>query len=116
MPKNGNISAIVPIGSLDRKITIRQYVETQSGTGAVALAWSDLAEVWAAVNYGSGTEKFNADQERAFQGVTFIIRYNGSLSIDKKMRILYEGNEYDITAIVEMGRRKFWQIAAELRE
>lgn len=104
------------IGELDRIITIRTYTETQSETGDVVATYSDEQSEFCKVEWGmeGNKEKFHADQERAFTGCRFTIRYRADL--DKKMKLTFEGATYEVTAISEIPRRRFTVITAELRE
>jgi len=108
------MSPLMPIGKLDRRITIQQLTH---GVGSVygepTQNWDDWATVWANVYYGGGREFEAARQLNAEISVQFQIRHIAGLL--PTMRILYEDRYYDIERIDEVGRRNRWNIWAKAR-
>lgn len=82
---------------MDRRITLQEVTETQSSTGFASESWADVVTVWAQVTYKSGREYFQADKTNAQVVKLFRIRYRSDLT--NKMRIVYEGRNYDILTI-----------------
>jgi SPP1 family predicted phage head-tail adaptor len=105
------------IGRLDRRVTIQGYTENQNDFGEKEITFSDLATVWAKIEYQSkGTdEEFHAKRETAVTSVLFTIRYKADYR-SKKNRIVYEGEVYDIISVRENGRRHYLIIEAKLKE
>lgn len=104
------------IGQLDRRIRIETPTSTRGTSGQELLTWDTFAECWAAVEY-PGTksdEGVIADQEVSTTFVYFIIRYRDG--INQKMRIVYNGENYDILNKLEIGRREFLKLPAKLHE
>lgn len=104
------------IGQLDRRICIETPTSTRGTSGQEVLTWDTFAECWAGVEY-PGTksdEEVIADQEVSMTFVYFIIRYRDG--IGQKMRILYNGDYYDIQNKFEIGRREFLRLPAKLHE
>ncbi len=100
-------------GSLDRRITLQSFYETQDGAGTPVKTWHDLEQsphVWARVEHLSGREPFAAEQEYAEATTRFTIRHRSGLSVE--MRIVYQGEAYDIQSIKELGRREGQEILA----
>lgn len=114
MPKNGNISGLVQIGSMDRKITIEQVTETPNAFGERIQSWATFAEVWAAKEDNGGKEEYTAEKETSFGKTVFTIRYLST--INEKMRITLDSKTYDIINIAEIGRRRFQRITTQLRQ
>lgn len=103
---------------LDRRITLQGYAEVKNDYGEKEISFSDIATVWANVQYPNRglSEAFHAQRETAVTTVLFTIRYNDSYK-DKKNRILYNSQVYDIISIVEKGeRRQYLLIEAQLKE
>lgn len=104
------------IGQLDRRIRIETSTSSRGAAGQEILTWSTFAECWAAVEY-PGTrsdEQVQADQEVSTTTVIFVIRYRDG--IDQKMRIVYNGDNYDILNKLEVGRRAYLRLPAKLHE
>ncbi len=104
------------VGAMDRQIVLRQYTATTNDYGEETLSWSDLATVWAKVDYPvTGTdERQSSAQPTAFQTVVFTIRYR--TDVEPKMRVEYGSDELDIIAVSEIGRRAFTVIEAQKRQ
>lgn len=101
---------LVPAGQLDRRITIESRVVTQSGTGAAGETWTTFATVWAGKRDLSGREYFEARQDQAEVTTEFTIRYLAGLK--REMRILLDGDTYDIRHVAEIGRRAGQKVLA----
>lgn len=104
------------VGTLDRQVVLRDYTESTNDYGEETISWSDLATVWARVEYPkTGTdERESAAQPTAFQTIYFTIRYRSD--VEPKMRIQYGSDELDIIAVSEIGRRAFTVIEAQKRQ
>ena len=94
-------------GKKDRLITIQEPNESQDAVGQAVPAWADLAtdpDVWAAKMDQKGREFFSSHQIVAEQATVFRIYYRDDLT--RKMRVVYNGLNWDIHAIVEFARRQ----------
>lgn len=98
------------IGNLDRRITIEQNTPATDSFGEQDASWSELDTVWAEVRTQSGREIFRAGTQ-AEADVTFRIRYRSDLT--RAMRIIHDGDAYDILAINEIGRREGLEIVGK---
>lgn len=98
-------------GRMDRQITIEKPNGTLSGFGEPIDEWSVLAAVWADVQPQSGREFMAGGGEQATSNMIFVIHYRADLN--RNMRIVYEGETYDIKAIREIGRRAGMEIAVQ---
>ncbi len=104
---------------LDRLITIQQEVITRGDFKEEKITWQDLTQAWAEVQFAQGREQGvptsgHNKQQQGIQPVHFIIRYRADL--DKRMRIIWEGEVYEITAIQEIQRRHWIRITTEQRD
>lgn len=96
-------------GALRHRITIQRRVETQGTTGEVAWTWSDVADVYAAIEPISGREFFAAGQMQAPVDVRVRVRYR--TGITEKMRVVFirewesprRVDYFDIVAVLNRG-------------
>lgn len=91
-------------GKLDRRITIQKPVRVQDASGQMVDTWEDFATVWAEFRPLAGNERFLAQQVMAELDAQFRIRY--LRGVTPLYRILYEGNEYEITAVLTPDRNR----------
>ena len=101
-------------GSLDRKVTLQRFTVTQDEmSGEEIQAWAELATVWANVRQASGGEYLKANQVQAVQRTVFQIRhYPGLTMLD---RVIYDGPQFNIDDVRELGRREGTEIHAIAR-
>lgn len=102
-------------GELDHKITLQQISVTRSALGDEIKTWATLATPWAKVIPVSGREFANATAEARFSGKVnrFRIRYLAAARKDTALRVLYDGDTYDIKHIAEIGRRVGLELVGE---
>lgn len=112
---------VAKIGNMDRRITIQSFTATQDESGGEILTWKDWKHVSAKLTYPNtvGKEAYLGLKEEGFQltatrNVIFTIRYIAGLN--EKMRIIYNGGLYDIIAIQELARRRFFSINAQIQD
>lgn len=106
---------ILPIGKMDRQITIEALTQGQgSKYGEPTETYAPWATVWGNKYEGGGREFEAARQITAEIDTQFQIRYVAGLSTT--MRITYEGRQYDILRIQEVGRRNRLNIWAKARQ
>ena len=103
----------IRVGAMDRRITLQTATETQDGYGEPVPTWSTLATVWASVRPERASEQFEGDQEHATRQTIFRIRYRSD--VNEKTRISYGSQVYDITGIIEIGRREALDLTATVR-
>lgn len=95
---------IVRAGQLRKRITIQNTTASQDAYGAEAITWENFAVHRAAeVTPLSGREFFDAQQTQGSIEVRFKIRY--IKGITSKMRILYNGEGYDIQSVINLNER-----------
>ena len=90
-------------GNLDRQITITRLSEAVSASGGVSKSWTPLHIV-----RGEKVELSSADAPEAFGNadsgqVVFRVRYISDLTTND--RIIFEGQDYDLEGITELGRK-----------
>lgn len=95
-------------GELDRRLTIEQYTEAQDAYGEAIKTWSVLETVWAQVSPVRGSERYVAQQVSGEAEMRFRLRYRADVT--DKMRLYCENVYYNITAVLEIGRREGLEI------
>ncbi|MBJ6145736.1 phage head closure protein [Hymenobacter sp. BT559] len=94
-------------GKFDRKLLLQKPAATvQDRFGAskpVANAFEDVATVYGEQKPGTGTEIFLAQQQTAQVTVNWQIRYRAD--VRPTWQLIYNGELYQIVAVVEIGRR-----------
>jgi SPP1 family predicted phage head-tail adaptor len=90
-------------GQFDRRVVILERVENQNALGEVVISYAPMKTVWAHVKPTTGRELFVANQTVAEASLRVFIRY--MTGITEKHKVEHEGVQYDITHIVEYGRR-----------
>lgn len=90
-------------GTLDQRVTIQQEARTADAYGGAALAWTDLATVWAGVRPLAGRERADMAAVEAPANYRFTIRRRGDVT--EKMRLAWNGGTYNIRFIADPGTR-----------
>lgn len=93
---------------LDRRITLNKTVITQDSFKGELKTVTNV-EVWAKVEYKSGVEKETEDVITLDNTVVFTVVYR---SLKEDDSITYEGKDYDIERIEEIGRHDYLKIHA----
>jgi len=103
-------------GELDRRITLQEISQPVSDTGSVSEGtWTDVAPpIWAKEMPVIGREYVTANQIAAQSDIVFRIRYRSNLST--KMRLLFNGQIFNIRSILPRGRKKWLDILGEMME
>lgn len=105
-----------PAGKLDRRITILRSVNGQSGRmGEVAKVWQELATVWASAKPISDSERWRSAQGQEAATATDRFRIRWGLAVTPLDRLVYNGDEFEISGVKEIGRRVGQEITAIAR-
>jgi head-tail adaptor len=94
----------VTAGARDRKITVQRFTTgSEDAFGAPIEAWADHAGFWAAVFYGSGSERREAGLEGADRVATFEVDYGATaVGVTVADRIIDDqSNTWDITGTAQ---------------
>lgn len=100
-------------GAMDRQITIQRRVLTKDSVGQDVESWVTDATVWCQVIPVGGKERLTSAHEVIEFDTRFRIRYRSSL--DTTYRVVFEGQEFDIFSIAEIGRREGLEIMGKCR-
>ena len=101
-------------GTLQDRITIQRHTKERGAFGAPkpgAVAWVELARVWADVKHPSGLGAIKADAEVSV--VRASIRIRRRAGIDPGMRVLFGTSVYDIEAVLPGQTRDYLDLACK---
>lgn len=92
-------------GKYRQRITIQEQVESQQSDGSVDVSWqtvsldssTDLSSVPAEVLMGAGREGVSAGTQTG--QITARINFRWFAGLNQKMRIVWDGRNYDINSI-----------------
>lgn len=106
-------------GKLDRRITIEQRAVILNDFGEEIETWTTAGQLWAEKKHERATERFAAQQRYATAEVSFKVRWfplipTVTAALDD-YRLFYEGREYNILGIDELGRREAAHIVCSSR-
>lgn len=100
------------IGKMKRRICIEQFTTDKDTFGQPIKTWAELKSVWADIRPLGTTERFEAAQVN--RQVELRMRIHYRTDITEQMRILYEGDYYDIQGIKEIGYRQALELLCGL--
>ena len=102
-------------GTLKDRITIQRHNQDRDewetpipGTEA----WVEVAKVWADVKHKSGLGTIKADAEVSI--VRASIRIRRRTGVDAGMRVLFDGNVYELKAVLPGPTREYIDLVCEL--
>ena len=98
---------MIAAGSLDQRITLQQQVVTQNAMGTPIPSYvTQYQNIPAAVKPVSGKEKYHSESDRliSYKVYSFTIRFIDG--INERHRIQYDGADWDIISISDIGRRE----------
>lgn len=104
---------MIPARRFNRCIRILTPTNVKNSFNETVTEWVQGGKVYAEVQQPSGNERYTAQQFIATIDAVFVIRWRPNL--DAKSRILYDGREYDIKAVLEVSYRDALSINAQAR-
>ena len=99
---------------MDRRVVIEQKTVSRDSWNHPTESWSTLATVWAQKVDKSVSEGGELNQVVARNTTEWTIRYLSTLKAD--MRIVYGGNYYYVTGIIEIGRKEGQRVITIMRD
>lgn len=90
-------------GRLRHRLTLRQPSTSRNEVGEEIITWSTLATVWGRLEALRGEEQLAAKQLTAEIVARATLRYRADVTTE--MRVQYDGQEYDIDAVVADPRK-----------
>lgn len=106
---------MIQAGQFDRLITLQSPTITRDEIGGVATTWGTVATVWAKRLGAKGREIYSANREiGAVEEVFHIRSFSAVAYILPTWRLIFNGQSYDVTAAVEVGRGELIAITCKL--
>ena len=104
-------------GNLDRLIVLQKRVTTRDEFGEQVITWTEFATRWASSMPVKDGERFGNDEAIATITNRFQILWDATAwaDIDPTCRVVFEGRNYDVVAVKEIGRRDGIEISATAR-
>lgn len=94
-------------GELDQLITIQRETRTADGMGGASVSLTTVvSDLWAHVRPRSGKERGAFDRVEASAMYLFVVRYRDD--IRESDRVVWNGDTYNIRAILTRGARSNW--------
>jgi len=108
---------VTPAGTFGAgRVTLRRCETVTNDFGEAIPQWRDLAIVWAGKQDIRDSERIAAMEVGSTVTGRFQIRWSRRwLDLTPRDRLVFEGREFDITAIKEIGRREGIEITAAAR-
>ena len=101
-------------GQLDRQVELQAKTVSQDDHGEEIETWTGIATIWAGRKDLRGKEFFAAKQLSAEIACRWHVRYRNDITPDAS-RLVYEGNIYDVLAVIELGRREGLELMTDAR-
>ena len=98
-------------GRLDRRVLLEVYSETVNANGERTSTWDEYDWRSAEILNTSAGETVSGDRLIISTSTTFRVRYDRK--VNEKYRLRYENMIYNISGIVEVGRRRFMDLICE---
>lgn len=99
------------IGSLRRRIEIQVWSSVPDGAGGFTESWTLEANTWASLIPKKSSRFLQDSQVQLNEAWTGIVRWSNERLMDKKRRIIYNGQTLTITsAYIIDERRYYWQV------
>jgi len=103
-------------GRMDRRIAIKRATSSVNSFNEASDTWATLATVWANAAPVSDGERMRAGETLAQMQVRFVIRWSATTAtVDPKDRLTFDGREFDINGVKQIGRRDYLEITATAR-
>lgn len=101
---------------LDRRLVLLQRQITKGALNSDVETWFDFATVWAGYKPVSDSERLRSAEVAAVIEARFQIRWSTTVaSLNPTFRLRFDGREWDIVAVKEIGRRAGLEISASAR-
>lgn len=91
--------------SLNNRITVEQRTTGEDAIGQPVETWETVAELWADVRFLSGMSAIRGDADVSEVQASVRIRHRTGLN--QGMRVIFDGQAYDIKAVLPDGKRQF---------
>jgi len=103
----------IRIGELRHRIMIQSVVRAEDGGGGATETWTTVAEVWAAVLPGGGSEGVAGDRLEGRVTHRIVMRGGlaGGAAPGPADRIVWGSRVFEVRAVIDEGERGRWLVA-----
>jgi len=101
-------------GNLDRRVTIYKKTVAVNAYGEPVETWVEIDTIWAQRRELRGTERWEAQRTNPTIECKYIIRWRAD--VDVKHRLVDGDRDYNIRAVLELGRREGLELVVAARE
>lgn len=98
-------------GRLSKRVTIQQRNTGQDANGQPVETWATVATVWADIRFVSGLEAIKSDTPVDVVSASIRIRYLAG--VIPSMRVVYDGANFDIKAVLPDNGERFMDLVAQ---
>jgi len=95
-------------GRFDELIEVWRYTSEQNEYGEPIKTWTKVMDVYARVDYLSGTEEVNGEQWENKKNINIMVRYMSDLTV--KDRIKHNDVYLNIISVSEVDRRMYQKL------
>ena len=95
-------------GRFDELIEVWRYTSEQNEYGEPIKTWTKVMDVYARVDYLSGTEEVNGEQWENKKNINIMVRYMSDLTV--KDRIKHNEVYLNIISVSEVDRRMYQKL------
>ena len=109
------MNKLLEAGKLDRRVAILRAGAATENEYGEAVRGADAEKIrWASVKPAPGTERFRSAETAAETVMRFVFRWEAGL-VGVTDRLRHEGRLYQISDVVEIGRREGLEVLAVAR-
>lgn len=101
-------------GRFDTLVEVWRYTSSQNDYGEAIKIWSKVSDIYAQIDYLSGTEEVQGEQWENKQGLNLTVRYMSDLTV--KDRIKHGELYYNIISISEINRHMYQKLQCKSSE
>jgi SPP1 family predicted phage head-tail adaptor len=99
------------IGRLDQRVTIRRRVRTDDDMGGGAIAWTDVATVWAHMRPKSGRERAAYGSVEASAMYHCVMRE--PIDVRETDAVIWRGESFNVRFVGRKGRAMYVEVDLE---
>ena len=96
------------IGKLNRRVTIKEFVNLKDEYGGESGSWQNVKTVWTKIEESLSGEVYENDQQKAVVSIKIVLRYLSWLT--EKHRLSNGNHLYEINSIVNVNNGNYMNI------
>jgi SPP1 family predicted phage head-tail adaptor len=96
------------VGDLRKQVTIEAETPTADGGGGYALAWTNVATMWAQIVPLSGSKPYIDGHLESHVTHRITIRWRSDIAVTADMRVIYGCQLFNIRAVLNRNEENHW--------